>query len=56
MICEKFRYNGLQEKDWNVIIDKLQIINGGQTCKTIYQTFEIILKKIFTGIYFSKVI
>lgn len=40
MICEKFRYNGLQEKDWNVIIDKLQIINGGQTCRTIYQTLK----------------
>lgn len=40
MICDKFRYNGLQDKDWNVIIDKLQIINGGQTCRTIYQTFK----------------
>lgn len=40
MICEKFTYNGLQEKDWNVKIKRLQIINGGQTCKTIYQTLK----------------
>lgn len=40
MICEKFSYNGLQDRNWNVKIDKLQIINGGQTCKTIYQTLE----------------
>lgn len=40
MICEKFSYNGLQEKDWIVKIDRLQIINGGQTCRTIYQTLK----------------
>ena len=40
MICEKFNYNGLQEKNWNVRINRLQIINGGQTCKTIYQTLR----------------
>ena len=40
MICEKFTYNGLQEKDWNVKIKRLQIINGGQTCKAIYQTLK----------------
>lgn len=51
MICEKFRYNGLQEKDWNVIIDKLQIINGGQTCKTIYQTLKDNPEKDFSQVY-----
>lgn len=40
MICEKFSYNGLQEKDWIVKISRLQIINGGQTCRTIYQTLK----------------
>lgn len=40
MICDKFKYNGLQEKDWNVILEDLQIINGGQTCRTIYQTLK----------------
>lgn len=40
MICDKFKYNGLQEKNWNVILEDLQIINGGQTCKTIFQTLQ----------------
>lgn len=38
MICKKFSYNGLQEQDWIVKAKDLQIINGGQTCKTIHQT------------------
>lgn len=37
MICRKFSYNGLQEQDWIVKTNDLQIINGGQTCKTIHQ-------------------
>ena len=40
MICDKFSYNALQEKDWIVKVNGLQIINGGQTCKTIYQTLS----------------
>lgn len=40
MICKKFAYNGLQEQDWIVKINGLQIINGGQTCKTIHQTIK----------------
>ena len=40
LICEKMSYNGLQNQDWIVKLDGLQIINGGQTCKTIYQTME----------------
>lgn len=40
MICEKFGYNGLQEKNWTVKMSGLQIINGGQSCKTIYQTIK----------------
>lgn len=40
MICNKFGYNGLQEKDWIVKIDGLQIINGGQTCRTIHQIIK----------------
>lgn len=38
MVCEKFSYNALQEKDWIIKMNHLQIINGGQTCKTIHQT------------------
>lgn len=40
MICKKFSYNALQEKNWDIIADDLQIINGGQTCKTIQHTIN----------------
>ena len=40
MICEKFSYNALQEQNWIVKINRLQIINGGQTCRTIHQTLK----------------
>lgn len=40
MICKKFSYNGLQEQDWIVKTNDLQIINGGQTCKTIHQVVK----------------
>lgn len=38
IVCSKFKYNALQKRDWIVNIENLQIINGGQTCKTIHQT------------------
>ncbi|MBU5362748.1 AIPR family protein [Enterococcus raffinosus] len=38
--CEKFTGNYLAEKDWKLKIDDLQIINGGQTCKTIHDTIK----------------
>lgn len=38
MICRKFSYNALQEKNWDISAENLQIINGGQTCKTIQHT------------------
>jgi len=38
MICSRFSYAGLQKTDWTVIVEDLQIINGGQTCKTIQNT------------------
>lgn len=40
MICKKFSFNALQEQNWIVKTDDLQIINGGQTCKTIHQTIK----------------
>lgn len=33
MICEKFSYNALQEQDWLVKINRLQIINGGKPAR-----------------------
>jgi hypothetical protein len=38
LTCTKFNYNGLQREDHKVHVDNLQIINGGQTCMTIYRT------------------
>lgn len=40
MICKKFSYNALQEKNWELIAEDIQIINGGQTCKTIQNTIN----------------
>jgi hypothetical protein len=40
MICRKFANNELQESNWNVRIEDLQIINGGQTCKTIQNAIK----------------
>ena len=38
LICDKFVYNALQREDYPVTIDNIQIINGGQTCITIFKT------------------
>jgi len=40
LTCDKFAYNALQEGDFQVKVDNLQIINGGQTCMTIFQTMR----------------
>jgi len=40
MVCSKFQHNALQANDWNVKIEDLQIINGGQSCKTIQQSIS----------------
>ncbi len=38
MLCKHFAYNALQGGDYQVRAERLQIINGGQTCKTIQAT------------------
>lgn len=38
LICDRFEYNALQDKDYKVRVEGLQIINGGQTSKTIQTT------------------
>ena len=40
MICSKFATNELQETNWHVRTNDLQIINGAQTCKTIQRTIR----------------
>lgn len=51
MVCRKFSYNALQEKNWEIVAEDLQIINGGQTCKTIEQTVEANEDKDFSQVY-----
>ena len=38
LLCRKFTYNALQGENYQVRAERLQIINGGQTCKTIQTT------------------
>lgn len=40
IVCSKFSYNALQGNDWKVSAEDLQIINGGQSCKTIQSTIK----------------
>ncbi len=35
--CSQFRYNALQRDNWQVQINGLQIVNGGQTARTVQQ-------------------
>jgi hypothetical protein len=40
LTCDKFTYNALQNVDYQVRVENLQIINGGQTCMTIFKTLK----------------
>ncbi len=40
VVCDRFDYNALQRADHRVQLRNLQIVNGGQTCKTIHQTLS----------------
>lgn len=40
LICDHFKYNALQGADYQIQVDNLQIVNGGQTCMTIFKTLE----------------
>ncbi len=40
VVCSNFAYNNLQQEDFTVTLREMQIINGGQTCKTIYETLK----------------
>ena len=37
-ICDRLAYSTLQRADHRVQVEGLQIVNGGQTCKTIHET------------------
>lgn len=40
VICKQFRHNALQQNNYQVRLENMQVINGGQTCKTIQQTLQ----------------
>jgi hypothetical protein len=40
LTCDKFDYSSLQQTDHRVQVKDLQIINGGQTCMTIWKTLQ----------------
>lgn len=40
LVCSDFAYNALQSSDFQVKVENLQIVNGGQTCMTIFKTLE----------------
>lgn len=40
VVCDKFDYNAFQKSDHKVQLKNMQIINGGQTCKTIHETLK----------------
>lgn len=40
LTCDSFSYNALQDGNYQVRVENLQIINGGQTCMTIFKTLQ----------------
>ena len=40
IVCKQFRHNALQNENYQVRLENMQVINGGQTCKTIQQTLN----------------
>lgn len=40
LVCNDFTYNALQKSDYQIKVENLQIVNGGQTCMTIFKTLQ----------------
>lgn len=47
VVCDKFDYNAFQKNDHKVQLKNMQIINGGQTCKTIHETLKSAMPNMF---------
>lgn len=50
LICDKFKYNALQGGDYQVQVENLQIVNGGQTCMTISKTIKEMQEGFFPAL------
>jgi hypothetical protein len=48
VVCDKFDYNAFQKSDYKVQLKNMQVINGGQTCKTIQETLNSVFPS-FSG-------
>lgn len=46
VVCDKFDYNAFQKSDYKVQLKNMQVINGGQTCKTIQETLNSVLSGV----------
>lgn len=46
VVCDRFDYNAFQQSDYQVQLKNMQVINGGQTCKTIQETLNDYLPTI----------
>jgi hypothetical protein len=44
--CSQFRHNALQSDDWSVQVNDLQIVNGGQTARTVQQVARDVGREI----------
>ena len=51
MICRKFSHNALQGEHYRLRIEDAQVINGGQTCKTIQQSLKSTLLDDFSNTF-----
>jgi hypothetical protein len=51
LICDNFSYNGLQSSDFQVKVENLQIINGGQTCISIFKTLQNLKEELPQDVY-----
>ena len=40
LVCKDFSYNALQGSNYQIKVENLQIVNGGQTCMTIFKTSQ----------------
>jgi hypothetical protein len=45
IVCNDFSYNALQSSDYQIKVENLQIVNGGQTCMTIFKTLDALEKR-----------
>ncbi len=56
ILCENLSCNSLKETNITIELDKMQIINGGQTCNTIYHLYKPNPQQIPDGYVLVKII